>query len=188
MWLMATSTATAYPTWPLPMTGMARLRIPASASPFSSINQTLQHDGLTDEHLEAGFIGSQEYIANHGGTSQAWIIGMYQNLLGRTPADSEVAGWAEPATGRHEPASDCLWLRRQSEREGLRITGDYQHISAHLIGAWHSFFSLSKFRLPAFEKSNPPLFFSQLCRSRAHPAKMHVHRASEVPEGFVRIG
>src|SRR6185369_15661546 len=36
--------------------------------------------GLSDESLEAGFIGSPEYIENHGGQGEGWVRGMYQDL------------------------------------------------------------------------------------------------------------
>jgi hypothetical protein len=49
--------------------------------------------GLSDERLESGFLGSDEYIALHGGQGAGWVRGMYQDLLGRTPSDAEVQGW-----------------------------------------------------------------------------------------------
>ena len=53
----------------------------------------------SDEQVESFFLGSQEYIANHGGTGQAWVVGMYQDLLGRQPAPSEVDGWLQALAG-----------------------------------------------------------------------------------------
>src|SRR5262249_33952980 len=49
--------------------------------------------GLTDEQLEANFIGSAEYIASHGGTGAAWVQGLYQDLLGRQPDQAGLQGW-----------------------------------------------------------------------------------------------
>jgi len=37
--------------------------------------------------------GSQEYYNLKGGTDDGWVRGLYQDLLGRTPADSEVGIW-----------------------------------------------------------------------------------------------
>lgn len=45
------------------------------------------------EAVQAGIIGSLELYYDAGGTPQAWVTSLYQNLLGRTPAPSEVAGW-----------------------------------------------------------------------------------------------
>ena len=70
----------------------------------------LMQQGLSDEKLEAYFIGSPEYINNHGGTGRAWVMGMYQDLLKRAPADSEVASW-QSALATGTPAkywSSCL--------------------------------------------------------------------------------
>jgi hypothetical protein len=50
-------------------------------------------NGLSDEQREAGFIGSAEYTQKYGDIGAAWIQGMYQDLLGRTPAPSEVNLW-----------------------------------------------------------------------------------------------
>src|SRR5260370_41816092 len=41
--------------------------------------------GLTDEQLDAGFIGSPEFFAHSGGTDRSWVDEMYFDLLGRAP-------------------------------------------------------------------------------------------------------
>src|SRR5207248_1375539 len=53
-------------------------RTPASAEVAGWVTG-MQH-GLSDEQLEAGFIGSAEYIANHGGQGAGWVTGMYHDL------------------------------------------------------------------------------------------------------------
>src|SRR5262249_2938536 len=45
----------------------------------------METQGLSYERLEAGFIGSDEYIALHGGKGAGWVQGMYHDLLGRAP-------------------------------------------------------------------------------------------------------
>jgi hypothetical protein len=82
--------------------------------------------GLSDGRLEAGFIGSPEYIANHGGQGTGWVTGMYVDLLGRTPAPSEVAGWVNALQGGLAPAAVAYGFAASPEREGQRITADYQ--------------------------------------------------------------
>src|SRR5207302_1847035 len=49
--------------------------------------------GMADETLEAIILNSAEYIANHGSTQSGWVTGLYQDVLGRTPLDSEVSNW-----------------------------------------------------------------------------------------------
>ena len=86
----------------------------------------LQNDGLTDEKLETGFISSTEYIQNHGGTGQAWVIGMYQDLLGRNPDPGGLAHWTGVLSGGGSAFSVALGFAASAEREGQRIAGDYQ--------------------------------------------------------------
>jgi subtilase family serine protease len=99
-------------------------RLPDATGLNSWLTQ-MQH-GLTDEQLEAGFIGSGEYIADHGGTDKAWIIGMYQNLLGRTPADSEVSYWLNQLANGELPTQVAYGFAASVERESQRVLADYQ--------------------------------------------------------------
>jgi hypothetical protein len=81
--------------------------------------------GVTDEQVEANFIGSPEYIANHGGTSRAWVSSMYQDLLGRTAAANEIDWWLQ-SMARGTSASDvALGFAASAEREGQRIGATY---------------------------------------------------------------
>jgi uncharacterized protein YkwD len=81
--------------------------------------------GVTDEQVEANFIGSAEYIANHGGTSRAWVSSMYQDLLGRAAAPSEIDWWLQNMA-RGTAASDvALGFAASAEREGQRISATY---------------------------------------------------------------
>jgi autotransporter-associated beta strand protein len=81
---------------------------------------------VTDEQLEAGFIGSPEYIADHGGTGEAWVRGMYKDLLGRTPAQSEVDTWLNLLNRNVAPTAIALGFAASPEREGQRVQEDYR--------------------------------------------------------------
>jgi hypothetical protein len=81
--------------------------------------------GLTDERLEAGFIGAPEYITNHGGRGRGWVIGMYKDLLGRTPAESEVQTWLNALAAGATEAQVAYGFAASPEREGIRVRGDY---------------------------------------------------------------
>jgi hypothetical protein len=85
-------------------------------------------NGLTDEHLEAGFLGSPEYIANHGGTGQAWVIGMYHDLLGRSPDPAGLAYWFNKLQSGTDPGSIAYGFAASPEREGQRVLADYQKL------------------------------------------------------------
>src|SRR5207245_1131524 len=99
-------------------------RAPDPAS-LNSWVAAMQH-GLTDEQLEAGFIGSAEYIANHGGKGAGWVRGMYQDILGRTPSQSEVDGWVQALNSGVAPQDVAYGFASGAEREGNRVRADYQ--------------------------------------------------------------
>jgi hypothetical protein len=80
----------------------------------------------SDEQVEAFFIGSDEYIASHGGTGQAWVTGMYQDLLGRTPSAAEVQGWVNALNSGTPPAAVALGFAASQERETQRVAANYQ--------------------------------------------------------------
>jgi uncharacterized protein YkwD len=86
----------------------------------------MQNHGLTDERLEAGFLGSAEYIANHGGTGSGWVQGMYQDLLGRAPDAQGLNYWVAQLQNGEAPADVAYGFAASAERESQRINGDYQ--------------------------------------------------------------
>jgi hypothetical protein len=101
---------------------LSRLPDPAGSAAWAAE----LHGGLRDEQLEAGFIGSQEYINNHGGNTENWIRGMYQDLLGRKPADAEVQSWLKAIAGGETFTQVAYGFANSAEREGERITADYK--------------------------------------------------------------
>ncbi|HEV3444612.1 MAG TPA: DUF4214 domain-containing protein, partial [Gemmataceae bacterium] len=82
--------------------------------------------GLSDEHLEASFIGSAEYINSHGGAGAGWVKGMYHDLLGRTPSQAEIDGWLKALAAGESTTDIAFGFAASAEREGQRVTADYQ--------------------------------------------------------------
>jgi uncharacterized delta-60 repeat protein len=80
----------------------------------------------SDEQVEAFFIGSQEYILTHGGTGQAWVTGMYHDLLGRTPSAGEVQGWVNALNNGASPSAVAFGFAASKERETQRVVLNYQ--------------------------------------------------------------
>jgi hypothetical protein len=87
---------------------------------------TDMENGLSNEAVEAGFIGSAEYIDNHGGPGAGWVTGMYQNLLGRTPAQSEVNYWVQQLNNGVSTTSVAYSFATSYERESDVVAADYQ--------------------------------------------------------------
>jgi PhoPQ-activated pathogenicity-related protein len=87
---------------------------------------TAMQNGLTDERLEADFIASAEYIQRNGGLGAGWIRAMYQNLLNRTPSDSEVNAWVTALNNGLMPTDIAFFFAASPEREAIRVRADYQ--------------------------------------------------------------
>ncbi|HEV3343589.1 MAG TPA: DUF4214 domain-containing protein, partial [Pirellulales bacterium] len=83
--------------------------------------------GLTDEQLEAGFIGSDEFFMTQGGgTNSGWVDALYQKLLGR-PADAAgKAFWLTQLAAGESRAQVAFGFTSSVEREQQRVTADYQ--------------------------------------------------------------
>ena len=86
----------------------------------------METQGLSDERLEAGFIGSDEYIALHGGKGAGWVQGMYHDLLGRAPSDAEVNGWVNALNNGVSPSAVAFGFAASAEREGQRVQSNYK--------------------------------------------------------------
>jgi hypothetical protein len=98
-------------------------RTPAISEVYGWASQMV--NGLSEESVEAGFIGSWEYIHDHGGPGAGWITGMYQNLLGRTPALFEVAGWVQDLIHGASTTSIAFGFASSFEREADLVSDDY---------------------------------------------------------------
>jgi hypothetical protein len=83
-------------------------------------------NNLTDEQLEASFIGSSEFIQDHGGLNASWITSMYQILLGRNPDTSGLNYWLSVVQSGANPFAIALGFAASPERESQRISADYQ--------------------------------------------------------------
>jgi Calpain family cysteine protease/Domain of unknown function (DUF4214) len=82
--------------------------------------------GQSDEQMEAGILGSQEYIGNHGHSRQGWLCGLYQDLLGRTPTAAEVQLWLGSIGSGATYTQVAYAFATSPEAEADRISADYQ--------------------------------------------------------------
>jgi hypothetical protein len=81
--------------------------------------------GLTDEQLEAEFLGSPEYSVHVGGTDVAWLEAVYRDLLGR-PADAFGQGaWLQVLAGGASRTAVALAFAGSLERLGQVVRNDY---------------------------------------------------------------
>jgi hypothetical protein len=82
--------------------------------------------GMTDEQLEAQFIGSSEFFQHSGGTNKSWVDEMYFDLLGRLPDAQGEAYWIQVLSGGGSRSNVALGFAGSSEREGATVQNDYQ--------------------------------------------------------------
>jgi hypothetical protein len=87
---------------------------------------SLSNGYITDEQLEANFIGSAEYIQNHGGAGAGWVRGMYHDLLGRVPRDDEVQAWVAYLNQGGSTVTVAYEFAASGEREAIRVRNDYR--------------------------------------------------------------
>ncbi|HEV3024713.1 MAG TPA: DUF4214 domain-containing protein, partial [Pirellulales bacterium] len=92
----------------------------------------LQDHGLTDEQLEAGFVGSVEYYQHSGGTDALWVDAMYLDLLGRAPEPQGEAYWLGRLAVGVSRTDVAYGFAASLERERERITDDYMHYLGRL--------------------------------------------------------
>jgi uncharacterized protein YkwD len=66
-------------------------RDPDAATAATYVN--MLQSGSHRADIEAAVVVGPEYVAEHGGTDDGWVRGLYQDLLGRPASDGEVALW-----------------------------------------------------------------------------------------------
>ncbi len=101
-------------------------RTPDSAGVNYWVNRMAQ--GMTDEQLEASFVGSDEYVSDHGGASAAWVKDIYQNLLGRSASQAEIDHWLQQMAQGLSTNDVAYGFAASPEREGERISKTYQDV------------------------------------------------------------
>src|SRR5207249_4631261 len=71
------------------------------------------------------FVSGPEYILNHGNTPVGFLIGLYQDLLGRIPSSAEVNFWLNQLQAGRTPFQVALGFTTGAEREAIVISEDY---------------------------------------------------------------
>jgi hypothetical protein len=99
-------------------------RTPAQAE----INGWLQSfdAGMTDERAEAIFLASPEFFQKAGGTNQAWVDSLYQNVLNRQADAGGQAAWLNALAHGTSRTTIALDFTTSTEHEAALIQADYQ--------------------------------------------------------------
>ncbi|HWB14452.1 MAG TPA: DUF4214 domain-containing protein [Pirellulales bacterium] len=91
-------------------------------------------NGLTDQQLEAGFIASDEFFGNAGGTDLDWVDAVYMLLLGRAADASSATYWTSQLaslegveSGVQARSQVAVRIASSQENNSNLINDDYQH-------------------------------------------------------------
>lgn len=101
--------------------------------------------GVTDEQLEAQFIGSDEYVRLHGGDDRAWVQGMYFDLLGRSPDQAGWAYWVGQLQAGASRYLTALGFAASAEREAIVVGDDYFTYLGRSAAAGETSFWVARF-------------------------------------------
>ena len=91
--------------------------------------------GLTDEQLEADFIGTPEFFEHSGGTNTLWVDHMYFDLLGRAPDTAGEIFWVNALNAGAARSLVAVGFAGSAEREGIIVRGDYDDFLGRPPGA-----------------------------------------------------
>jgi Domain of unknown function (DUF4214) len=97
--------------------------------------------GETDEQMQAGFIASDEFFNNAGGTNKGWIDALYQALLGRQPDPSGEMFWVNALNNGESRDQVANGFTGSTEGLGDRVLQTYERYlgrgaSASEIAFW----------------------------------------------------
>jgi hypothetical protein len=90
--------------------------------------------GATQEDVVAAILGSAEYHLRHGGTNAGFVTGLYHDLLGRTPAQSEIDGWLG-VLGHFSRTTVAMGFLTSTEFRTDLIVGWYQQYLVRSVDA-----------------------------------------------------
>lgn len=79
---------------------------------------------LSDEQIEAQFVGSAEFFAIAGGTNASWINSVFNDVLGRAPSAAEMTSYAS-ILGSTSRTTVGLSILNSSEAESRRVQQYY---------------------------------------------------------------
>jgi parallel beta-helix repeat protein len=98
-------------------------RAPDSSGEQHWLN-VLMHGG-TLEQVAEGIVSSPEYFQDHGGTNQGYVMGLYQQVLGRTPSVSELNSWVSALNAGQSRLAVAIGFLTSTEYRTDLVEADY---------------------------------------------------------------
>lgn len=92
------------------------------------------HCGGSPLSVQAGILGSDEYWCAHGGSPQGFVVGLYNDVLGRQPRPDEVYLWTTRFLGCGDRVKlGCEFLSAAQLELGIRAAQVPQVIACPLV-------------------------------------------------------
>lgn len=86
---------------------------------------TAMNQGMHIEQMQAGFIASPEFFAASDSNDVRWITRLYEKVLGRSPASSEVTGWVTALAQGSSPTQVAVGFLYSTEHLTAVVNGYY---------------------------------------------------------------
>ncbi|HEV3343749.1 MAG TPA: DUF4214 domain-containing protein [Pirellulales bacterium] len=108
---------------------------PADAGGMAYWQAVLSSGQITDEQFVASLIGSPEYYARNGSTSQSYVLALYHDLLARTtsPPQQEIDFWVSQLAMSSRGAAQA----RADIAVAFQQTSEYQ---TDLVNHWYQIY------------------------------------------------
>lgn len=84
--------------------------------------------GMIIQEMESGFLASPEHYATSGGTDAAWVTRLYQQVLNRTPGQSEVRSWTTDLARGASRQQVAMGFLLSTEHLTTVVDGHYVHL------------------------------------------------------------
>lgn len=84
--------------------------------------------GLQTEQMQAGFIASDEYYQRAGSDDRTWIADLYQSVLNRSPAPSEIDDWQARLRAGANRFAVTIGFLYSTEHLTTVVNGYYQQL------------------------------------------------------------
>jgi hypothetical protein len=81
---------------------------------------------VRQEQVEAAFLASDEYIGRYGGVGEAWLRGVYRDVLGREAEQGGIDSWMASLAQGVAPATIALGFTASDERLRNRVAETYR--------------------------------------------------------------
>jgi hypothetical protein len=98
-------------------------RSPEASGEQYWLNILLQGDTL--EQVAEGIVSSPEYFQGHGGTDAGYVLGLYNQVLGRSPSTSELNGWVSALQAGESRLSVAVGFLTSTEYRTDLVETDY---------------------------------------------------------------